>query len=129
MVCVSELSNEILGWWATKDAKVMHPPNYDAYKAYLSAKRVWLENDSLAYAYLIDEIRLDNSFPDPYFILADEPTGNLDTVTTSEILDLFDSLNKQGKTIIIVTHEDEVSSRAKRIVRLRDGLIQSDERN
>ncbi len=65
---------------------------------------------------------------DPYFILADEPTGNLDSVTTSEILDLLGNLNEQGKTIIMVTHEDEVASRAQRIIRLRDGYLQSDER-
>lgn len=66
---------------------------------------------------------------DPYFILADEPTGNLDSVTTSEILALFDKLNAAGKTIIIVTHEEDVAARARRIVRLRDGIVQSDERN
>jgi putative ABC transport system ATP-binding protein len=64
---------------------------------------------------------------DPYFILADEPTGNLDSVTTEEILSLFDRLNADGKTIIIVTHEEEVAARARRIVRLRDGIVQSDE--
>nr|MCR5358345.1 ABC transporter ATP-binding protein [Thermoguttaceae bacterium] len=65
---------------------------------------------------------------DPYFILADEPTGNLDSVTTLEILDLLDRLNKEGRTIILVTHEDEVGARSRRIVRLRDGLIESDRR-
>lgn len=65
---------------------------------------------------------------DPYFILADEPTGNLDSVTTEEILSLFDRLNADGKTIIIVTHEEDVAARARRIVRLRDGMVQSDER-
>ncbi|MCA9195595.1 MAG: ABC transporter ATP-binding protein [Planctomycetales bacterium] len=66
---------------------------------------------------------------DPYFILADEATGNLDSKTTAEILALFDELNDEGRTIIMVTHEDEVAERAKRIVRLRDGLLQSDEQN
>jgi len=65
---------------------------------------------------------------DPYFILADEPTGNLDSVTTLEILDLLGNLNRQGKTIIMVTHEPDVGRRAKRITRLMDGMIQSDER-
>jgi len=66
---------------------------------------------------------------DPYFILADEATGNLDSVTTEEILNLFDTLNTQGRTIIMVTHEDEVAARARRIVRLADGLLSSDRIN
>lgn len=66
---------------------------------------------------------------DPYFILADEATGNLDSRTTAEILALFDQLNNEGRTIIMVTHEDEVAERAKRVVRLRDGLLQSDVTN
>jgi putative ABC transport system ATP-binding protein len=64
---------------------------------------------------------------DPYFILADEATGNLDSVTTEEILKLFQRLNDEGRTIILVTHEDDVAQHAKRIVRLRDGLLQTDE--
>lgn len=64
---------------------------------------------------------------DPYFILADEATGNLDSVTTEEILALFQRLNDEGRTIIMVTHEDEVSVHAKRVIRLRDGEIQVDE--
>jgi putative ABC transport system ATP-binding protein len=66
---------------------------------------------------------------DPFFILADEPTGNLDSVTTHEILDLLDGLSASGKTIIMVTHEPEVGARAKRTIRLRDGEIQFDRRN
>ncbi|MCC7338320.1 MAG: ABC transporter ATP-binding protein [Pirellulaceae bacterium] len=66
---------------------------------------------------------------DPYFILADEATGNLDSKTTAEILSLFNELNAEGRTIIMVTHEDEVAERAKRIIRLRDGLLQSDRLN
>jgi len=63
---------------------------------------------------------------DPYFILADEATGNLDSVTSEEILAMFERLNDEGRTIIMVTHEDDVSAHAKRIIRLRDGLLQSD---
>ncbi len=63
---------------------------------------------------------------DPYFLLADEPTGNLDSATTEEILDVFGRLNQEGRTIIMVTHENDVAARAKRIIRLRDGLVQSD---
>ena len=65
----------------------------------------------------------------PEFILADEATGNLDTATTNEILDLFDSLNNDGATIVMVTHEEEVAERARRIIRLRDGVVESDERS
>ena len=64
----------------------------------------------------------------PEFILADEATGNLDTATTNEILDMFDDLNDKGTTIVMVTHEEEVAQHARRIVRLRDGMIESDER-
>ena len=63
----------------------------------------------------------------PAIILADEPTGNLDSNTASEILDLFAALNRQGKTIIMVSHEDDVARRGHRIIRLRDGLIEVDE--
>ncbi len=66
---------------------------------------------------------------DPYFILADEPTGNLDSVTAEDILNLFQRLNEEGRTIIMVTHEDDVAARARRVIRLRDGNVQSDELN
>jgi putative ABC transport system ATP-binding protein len=66
---------------------------------------------------------------DPYFILADEATGNLDSVTSDEILAIFTQLNDEGRTIIMVTHEDEVSAKARRIIKLRDGLVQTDERS
>jgi len=62
----------------------------------------------------------------PSIILADEPTGNLDSKTGEEILEVFDDLHAGGNTIILVTHEDEVARRAERIVRLRDGSIESD---
>ncbi|QDT13276.1 ABC transporter ATP-binding protein [Planctomycetes bacterium K23_9] len=64
---------------------------------------------------------------DPFFVLADEATGNLDSVTTEEILTIFDELNEEGRTIIMVTHEDDVAERAKRIIRLKDGMLHLDE--
>ena len=66
---------------------------------------------------------------DPAFVLADEPTGNLDSKTTSEILELLDEFNQRGKTVILVTHEEEVAARACRIIRMKDGQIVSDERS
>ncbi|MBT8147242.1 MAG: ABC transporter ATP-binding protein [Gammaproteobacteria bacterium] len=65
---------------------------------------------------------------DPLIILADEPTGNLDSKSGAEILDLFDELHSQGKTLIMVTHSEELEERSDRWVRLRDGLVESDER-
>jgi putative ABC transport system ATP-binding protein len=65
----------------------------------------------------------------PSIILADEPTGNLDSKTGVEIMALFDKLWKAGNTIIVVTHEEDIARHAKRIVRMRDGLIESDEKN
>ncbi len=62
----------------------------------------------------------------PSIILADEPTGNLDSKTGTEIMGLFDKIHADGNTVIMVTHEEEVAAHAKRIIRLRDGVIESD---
>jgi len=66
---------------------------------------------------------------DPLIILADEPTGNLDSASGAEILRVFDELNTQGKTLILVTHDPEVARHSSRTVRLRDGQIESDQVN
>lgn len=65
----------------------------------------------------------------PSIILADEPTGNLDTKTSIDIMKLFEEIHKKGNTIIVVTHEEDIAKHANRIIRLRDGVIESDEVN
>lgn len=62
----------------------------------------------------------------PSLILADEPTGNLDTKTSIEIMDLFSSIHQNGNTVMLVTHEDDIANCTKRIVRIRDGVVESD---
>jgi len=64
----------------------------------------------------------------PSIILADEPTGNLDTKTSIEIMALFDEIHSKGNTVILVTHEEDIAEYAHRIIRLRDGVIESDQR-
>ena len=66
---------------------------------------------------------------DPAIILADEPTGNLDTKTSYEIMEIFNSIHNGGNTIVLVTHEEDIANHAHRIVRLRDGVIESDAKN
>jgi putative ABC transport system ATP-binding protein len=66
---------------------------------------------------------------DPSIILADEPTGNLDTKTSYEIMELFEEIHRKGNTVIIVTHEEDIARYAHRIIRIRDGIIERDEIN
>jgi putative ABC transport system ATP-binding protein len=63
---------------------------------------------------------------DPSIILADEPTGNLDTKTSHEIMEIFEDIHSGGNTVVLVTHEEDIANHAHRIVRLRDGVIESD---
>ncbi len=65
---------------------------------------------------------------DPSIILADEPTGNLDSKTSNEIMDIFSKIHEGGNTVILVTHEEEIANHAHRIIRLRDGIIETDKR-
>lgn len=65
----------------------------------------------------------------PAIILADEPTGNLDTKTSIEIMEIFESIQDNGNTVILVTHEPDIAEHAHRIIRLRDGLVETDEKN
>ena len=63
---------------------------------------------------------------DPVLLLADEPTGALDSTSTDDVLNLFDDLNSAGRTLVVITHEDEVAAHAKRVLRMRDGQVRSD---
>ena len=62
----------------------------------------------------------------PSIIFADEPTGNLDSQTGDDVMNLFKELNDQGQTIILITHEEDIASQSKRIINIKDGLIESD---
>jgi putative ABC transport system ATP-binding protein len=64
----------------------------------------------------------------PSIILADEPTGNLDTKTSYEIMNIFAQIHDEGNTVVLVTHEEDISNYAKRVIRLRDGVLESDKR-
>ena len=64
----------------------------------------------------------------PSIVFADEPTGNLDSQTGDDVMELFKELNSQGQTIILITHEEDIAMQSKRIINIKDGLIESDER-
>jgi putative ABC transport system ATP-binding protein len=65
----------------------------------------------------------------PALILADEPTGNLDSVASADVMDIFGEVHRSGRTVVVITHEEDVAARAHRVVRLRDGLVLSDTTN
>jgi len=65
---------------------------------------------------------------DPAIILADEPTGNLDTKTSHEIMEIFGKIHSSGNTVILVTHEEDIANHAHRVIRLRDGVIETDKK-
>ena len=69
-----------------------------------------------------------HSATEPSLVLGDEPTGNLDSRTSEEIMGIFQQLNEEGKTVVLITHEPDIAAHAKRIVHVRDGRIQNDER-
>jgi putative ABC transport system ATP-binding protein len=66
---------------------------------------------------------------DPSIILADEPTGNLDSKTSYEIMDIFGKIHSEGNTVVLVTHEEDIANHARRVIRLRDGIIETDKQN
>ena len=70
-----------------------------------------------------------NSQAEPPLILADEPTGNLDTASSIEIMELFSQLHREGATVVVVTHEEDIAAFTERIIRFRDGEVISDRRN
>jgi putative ABC transport system ATP-binding protein len=65
----------------------------------------------------------------PSIILADEPTGNLDSKTSVEIMGLFEAIQEGGNTVVLVTHEEDIAAHAKRVIRLRDGVVETDLKN
>src|SRR6476619_4510635 len=66
---------------------------------------------------------------DPSIILADEPTGNLDSKTSYEIMDIFGKIHSEGNTVVLVTHEEDIANHARRVIRLRDGIVETDRQN
>ena len=77
----------------------------------------------------LESVALSELINNPSIILADEPTGNLDTHTSIEIMRLFDEIHSRGNTVIVVTHEEDIAAYAHRIIRLRDGKVESDTEN
>lgn len=115
------------------------------YAGYSKAKRIEMAKNALEQVGLADRMRHKPNelsggqrqrvaiaralVNNPTILLADEPTGNLDTKTSYEIMALFDELHSKGNTLIVVTHEEDIARHTSRIVRLRDGMIESDEPN
>lgn len=145
---LSKLRNKTFGFIVQYFALIDDYTVYENIKLPLMYSKVVRKNDKQAIDRLLNYLKISdkkNCYPseisggqsqrtaiaralvnDPQIILADEPTGALDSKTGQEVIDLFEKLNKEGKTIIIVTHDLNIAKRCKRIVRIEDGMIKDE---